>query len=249
MVQSESHESTPEARLFLTTHWSVVLSARDKHSPNSTQALETLCHTYWYPLYAFVRRSGYAPCDAQDLTQGFFEQLLARNYLRLVTPEKGRFRTFLKVALKRFLIHEWDRKRAQKRGGGVSCLSLDTTLAEERFQSERTDTLAPDEIYDQRWALSLLQETVRRLESEFAAAGKANEWAALKPYLTADRGTVPYEEIARLLQTTEAAARVATHRLRKQFRELFRQLVGETVANPEDIDDELRHIVAALGRI
>src|ERR1043166_3270022 len=147
MPESEGLAQTPPQPLFLTTHWSVVLAAKDKASPGCSEALETLCRTYWYPLYAFVRGSGYSPHDAQDLTQGFFERLLAKDYLRLVDPEKGRFRTFLKMALKRFLVHEWERGKAAKRGGGEAALSLDTELAEQRFQSNPLHALAPDVIY------------------------------------------------------------------------------------------------------
>src|ERR1051326_1344492 len=158
MPESEGLAQTPQQPLFLTTHWSVVLAAKDKASPGCFEALEILCRTYWYPLYAFIRSSGYSPHDAQDLTQGFFERLLAKEYLRVVDPEKGRFRTFLKVALKRFLVHEWERGNAAKRGGGEPALSFDTGLAEQRFQAQTMHTLAPDLIYDRQWAFALLGE-------------------------------------------------------------------------------------------
>ena len=233
--------------LFLTTHWSVVLAARDKQSPSSAQALEVLCRTYWYPLYAFVRSSGYPPHDAQDLTQEFFMRLLANDYLRVVGPHKGRFRTFLKMALKRFLAKEWVRVHAQKRGGHQVHLSFDTAAGEARFQQELTDALTPERLYDRQWALTLLRQTVERLEREYAAAGKTGEWRHLKPHLTQERGAIPYADIAIALHTTPGAARVAVHRLRRRFRELFREAVAATISAPQDLDAEVRYILQVLS--
>ncbi len=234
--------------LFVTTHWSVVLAARDESSPDRAQALETLCRTYWYPLFAFVRSSGYSPQDAQDLTQGFFASLLAKDHLRLVEPERGRFRTFLRMALKRFLGHEWERLCAQKRGGGQAILSFDTGQAEQRFQDERTRLLGPDEIYDRRWALSLLDEAAMRIERECNARGNAEEWHQLKPFLTAERGSICYADLASTLNLTEGAARVTMHRMRKRFREIFREVIGETVSGSDQIEEELRYVIQVLGR-
>ena len=245
--ESEGLAQTPPRALFVTTHWSVVLAAKDKASPDCSQALETLCRTYWYPLYAFIRGSGYSPPDAEDLTQGFFARLLAKDYLRVVEPEKGRFRTFLKMALKRFLVHEWERVRAEKRGGGQACLRFDTQMAEQRFQAEGVDTLEPDQIYDRRWAFTLLGEAMARLEREYTAAGKVIELEQLRPYLTAERGGIPYAEIAFALQTSEGAARVAVHRLRKRFRELFREVIAETVSEAAEVEEELRHVINVLS--
>src|SRR5262245_24384829 len=152
---------------FVTTRWSVVLAAKEKSSPDCAKSLEILCRTYWYPLYAFVRNSGYSPHDAQDLTQGFFAALLAKDYLRVVEPEKGRFRTFLRMALKRFLVHDWERRGAEKRGGGQVHLSFDSEMAEERLSSERTDLLGPDQLYDRHWALALLEQATTRLEENY----------------------------------------------------------------------------------
>ena len=234
---------------FVTTHWSVVLKAKDKSLPDCQQALETLCRTYWYPLYAFVRGSGYSSHDAQDLTQGFFMRLLAKDYLRVVEPEKGLFRTFLKMALKRFLVHEWDKVRAEKRGGGQTGLSFDTTLAEKLFQKESAVTHEADQIYDRRWALTLLGEATARLVREYTDNGRENELVQLKPYLTAERGSIPYETVASALQTSEGAARVALHRLRKRFRDVFREVVAGTVSAPEDLDQEVRYILEVLSRV
>lgn len=244
--ESTGFDEPETRRLFVTTRWSVVLAAKEKGSPEGAQALETLCRTYWYPLYAFVRGSGYSPPDAQDLTQEFFARLLAKDYLRAVAPEKGRFRTFLRMAMKRFLAKEWGRRCARKRGGGRTHLAFDTTMAEARFQQERADALSPDHIYDRRWALTLLGQAMARLEREYAAAGKTAELRQLKPHLTAERGTIPYAAIAAELQTTEGAARVAVHRLRKRFREVFREVIAETVSAPEEIDPEVRHVLEVL---
>jgi len=239
-------EETPAApqTLFVTTRWSVVLAAQDRSSPDSAAALDMLCRAYWYPLYAYVRGTGRAPDDAQDLTQEFFARLLARDWLRVVLPEKGRFRTFLLVAMKRFLTNEWHRGMRQKRGGGQQLLSLDT--AETRFAAE--PPLVPDELYDRRWAMTLLDESLARLEQEFEHAGRKHEFDCLKEWLTAERGGIPYVQIAVTLATTEGAARVAVHRLRKRFRELFRQSIAETVASAGDVDTELRYLVAVLSR-
>ena len=233
--------------LFLTTHWSVVLAAKDKSSPESAAALEVLCRGYWYPLYAFVRRQGHSPSDAQDLTQEFFARLLAKEYLQAADREKGRFRTFLWVALRRFLANEWDRARRLKRGGGHTPLSLDTTAAEERYAAEGSDGVPPDRLYERRWARTLLEQALARLRAEYAAAGKTTEFERFKGVLTAERGGIPYTELATALNLGEGATRVAVHRLRKRFRELFRATVAETVGAPDEVDDELRHVVGLLS--
>lgn len=232
--------------MFVTTRWSVVLAAQDKSSPDSAAALETLCRAYWYPLYAYVRGSGRSPHDAQDLTQEFFARLLALDWLRVVLPEKGRFRTFLIVSMKRFLMNEWHRDMAQKRGAGNRPLSLDTEAAEQRFAAE--PPLTPDELYERRWAMTLLEESLERLRRDFTHTGKEQEFNVLKEWLTAERGRIPYDQIATALGTTEGAARVAVHRLRKQFRQSFRQTIAETVEATGDVDVEMRHLVAVLSR-
>jgi RNA polymerase sigma factor (sigma-70 family) len=232
---------------FVTTHWSVVLSARQKDSPQSDAALEALCRTYWYPLYAYVRRQGHAAHDAQDLTQEFFARLLQKDYLQAAAREKGRFRTFLLVALKRFLANEWDRARAQKRGGGQVLLSLDTSAAETRYQLEPAPDASADLIFDRRWALTLLDRTMARLRAEFASAGKAKDFEQLKGCLTADKATLSYADIAAALGMNEGAARVAVHRLRKRFREIFRDEIGQTVSTPEELEEEMRHLLEALA--
>jgi DNA-directed RNA polymerase specialized sigma24 family protein len=241
----ESSRST-EQSLFVTTRWSVVLAAQDKSSPDSAAALETLCHAYWYPLYAYVRGSGHSAHDAQDLTQEFFARLLAQDWLRVVLPEKGRFRTFLVVAFKRFLANEWHYASRQKRGAGMTHVPLDAVEAEHRFAGE--PALAADELFERRWAMTLLDQTLERLNLEFAQAGKAGEFETLKGWLTAGRGEIPYGAVAAALGTTEGAARVTVHRMRKRFRTLFRENVAQTVAASEDVDVEMRQIVSILSR-
>src|ERR1043166_8405191 len=231
---------------FVTTRWSVVLAAQDKSSPDSAAALEALCRGYWYPLYAFVQSSGRSPHDAQDLTQEFFARLLSQDWLRVVLPEKGRFRTFLVVALKRFLTNEWHHASRQKRGSGRTPVPMDAVEAEHRFAAE--PALAADEIFERRWAMTLLDQTLEQLNLEFTHAGKAGEFETLKGWLTAGRGEIPYGTVAEALGTTAGAARVAVHRMRKRFRELFRQNVAQTVADSEDVDAEMRQIISILSR-
>jgi RNA polymerase sigma-70 factor (ECF subfamily) len=231
----------------VTTHWSVVLAAREKDSPRNREALEALCRTYWYPLYAFVRRQGRSPHDAQDLTQGFFARLLEKDYLQAAAREKGRFRTFLLVALKRFLANEWDRVRARKRGGGQVVLSLDTELAEQRYRVEPAEGVTAERIFERRWALTLLEQTMTRLRQEFTTAGKPDEFERLKVFLTAESGAIGYADIAGALGVSAGAARVAVHRLRKRFREVFREEIAHTVSSPEEIDEEVRHLLTVLG--
>jgi RNA polymerase sigma-70 factor (ECF subfamily) len=227
---------------FATTRWSVVLAAR--HA-DSVVAMETLCQAYWYPLYAYVRREGHPPHDAQDLTQEFFARLLEKDWLRAAGREKGRFRTFLLVAMKRFLVNEWHRQAAKKRGGQITHVPLDVDDAERRFASE--PELAPDAMFERRWAMTLLEQTLAALEAEFTTAGKAADFLILKHCLTLDRGSIAYAELAEKTSWSEGAARVAVHRLRKRFRELFREKIAATLAEGEDVETEMRHVVAVLA--
>jgi len=242
-VVSPRSEVSP---LFLTTRWSVVLRAKDCAASESSSALETLCRDYWYPLYAYVRRAGHSPPDAQDLTQEFFARLLAKEWLLAVQPERGRFRTFLIITMKRFLANEWHRSMTQKRGGAQTHVPLDATDAEQRYACE--PALAADEIYERRWAMTLLDQTLGALGAEFTAAGRAHDFEYLKCWLTAGRGEIPYAQLALQMQVSEGAARVAVHRLRKRFRELFRQQVQHTLADGEDVEAEMRHLVSVLSR-
>jgi RNA polymerase sigma factor (sigma-70 family) len=234
---------------FVTTRWSVVMTARDKSSPESQEALQTLCKGYWHPLYAFVRRLGNSPHDAQDLTQEFFARLLQKDWLEAVERDRGRFRTFLIMALKRFLANEWDKIRSAKRGGGQMLVPLDAEDAEQRYLADPGSGLSADHLYERRWALTLLDRAMAGLRAEYEGDGRAEDFARLKEYLTAERGTIPYAEIALGLGAGEGAARVAVHRLRKRFREVFRATVADTVSEAEDVDAEVRYVVEVLGRV
>lgn len=235
-----------EPKLFPPTRWTLVLSATRKDAPESAAALEAICHAYWYPLYAYVRRCGQSPHDAQDLTQEFFCRLLEKRWLAAADREKGKLRTFLIVALKKFMAMEWRRESAQRRGGGQPHTSFDTTFAESRLATD-THSLAPDETFDRQWALTLLDLTANRLRAEFLAAGKPADFEALKNCLLAERGALDYAAVARQLGVNEGAARVAVHRLRKRFRDIYREEISQTLRAGEDLDAELRHLAAALA--
>jgi RNA polymerase sigma-70 factor (ECF subfamily) len=241
--------AAPLPQCFATTRWSVVMTARDRNSPESQEALQTLCLAYWSPLYAFIRRLGNSPHDAQDFTQEFFARLLEKNWLDAVERERGRFRTFLIMALKRFLANEWDKRVAEKRGGGHTVVPLDTEFAESRYLADSVPALSADHLYERRWALTLLDQTLNRLRAEYEADGRGTDFERLKGCLTAERGTIPYGEMARALGLREGAARVAVHRLRKRFREVFRAAVADTVAESGDVDEEMRYLVEVLGRV
>jgi DNA-directed RNA polymerase specialized sigma24 family protein len=232
---------------FATTHWTVVLSAGQSETTRGRDALAALCKTYWFPLYAFARRQGHSPHDAEDLTQGFFARLLESESLAAVSREKGKFRTFLLVALKRFLANEWHRARSQKRGGAAVHLPLQGHTAETRYIAEPVEHLTAEKLYERRWALTLLERVLTRLGHEFEAAEKKELFEKLKPYLMAEKGAIPYADAAIALSMNEGALKVAVHRLRRRFRELFREEVAQTVATPEEIDDEIRHLLTAFG--
>jgi RNA polymerase sigma factor (sigma-70 family) len=244
---SGQNSSSAAPGIFPNTRWSVVLAARQRSSPGSAAALEAICRAYWYPLYAYVRRCGQSPHDAQDLTQGFFCRLLEKNWLDSVDREKGKLRTFLIVALKNFMGKEWRRASAQRRGGGQAQVQFDTTFAESRYASD-SHALAPDEIFDRQWALALLDLAVSRLRAEFSAVAKPDDFEVLKGSLMAGRGTVDYAVVAKQLGVNEATARVAVHRQRKRFREIYREEILRTLADDVDADAELRHLAAALAR-
>ena len=226
----------------------MVLSAQGKSAGDAFESLEALCRQYWPPLYAYVRHRGHPAHDAQDLTQEFFARLLKKDWLTAVDRENGRFRSFLLMALQRFLANEWDRSQAQKRGGGCEVISLDAAEAEDLYARHDAAALPAESLFEKRWALTLLESVMRRLREEQAAAGREDEYKLLKACLTAERGDIKYEELAAALNVQPASARSAVHRLRKRFREVFREEVAGTVANPADVDDEMRAVIAALGR-
>ncbi len=247
-MTSQTSGATPlPVAQFVTTHWSVVLGAQGKDAPGSAAALEKLCRTYWYPLYAHARRLGHSPQDAEDLTQEFFARLLRKDYLQAADRAKGRFRTFLLVALKRFLANEWDRMRAQKRGGGREVVPLNTTLAERLYAEQSVPVSSAEEAYERRWALTLVDQALGRLRAEYEQAGKLAEFECLKGFLTAERGTIPYGSVANELGVSEGAARVMVHRLRRRFREIFREEIAHTLADPRDLAEEMRHLLAVLA--
>lgn len=232
---------------FVTTHWSVVVSARSAPSVQTDEALEKLCRAYWYPLYAFARWRGCGAHDAEDLTQEFFSRLLQKRYLDSVHRDRGRFRTFLLMAFKRFMADEWDRARAQKRGGNEPSVAFDTGLAERLYQNEPAPTLPAEKMYEQRWALALIEQTMVRLRAEFETAGKHAEFERLKGFLAAGKSEVPPASLATELKLNEGALRVAVHRLRKRFRQVFREEIAHTVAKAEDVEGEVRHLLAVLS--
>ncbi|MBE3071896.1 MAG: sigma-70 family RNA polymerase sigma factor [Acidobacteria bacterium] len=234
-------------RQFATTRWSVVLAAGEGGTPGSREALARLCEIYWYPLYAFARRWGHTADEAQDLTQEFFARLLEKHYLGDVRPERGRFRSFLLASLRHFLLNERDRVLAQKRGGGHAPISLEFDAAEGRYRLEPRDTSTPETLYERRWALTLLDQVLQQLEREHRDSKRDRLFEALKGLLTGQADTLPYVEIASRLGMTEGAVKVAAHRLRRRFGELLRQEIAETVADPADVEDEIRYLFKVLA--
>lgn len=235
---------------FVTTHWSVVLAAgRSADTTHARDALARLCQTYWHPLYAYVRRLGNSPHDAQDLTQEFFARLLAKNYLAAADESRGRFRSYLLASFKHFLANEWDKAHAQKRGGGLIPISIDVAAAETSCHAafEPADPATAEKIFERRWALTLLDNVLRRLRNEYVESGREELFDELKPTLTEASRSVKYAEIALRLDSTEGAVKVAVHRLRHQYRELLRAEIAETVSGPQEVEDELRNLFAALS--
>ena len=239
-------QDSAEPGRFVTTCWSLVLAAGGNESQLSRSALTRLLEAYWFPLYAFARRKGRDPDDSFDLTQEFLLGLLDRKFFGDADPRKGRFRTFLLTAFERFLVGEWRRGHREKRGGGHVILSLSSVSAEEQYRLEPADLLTPEQIFERRWALTLLETTMKRLEEESAAAGRDDLFAALKPILAGEDASSPYSELAARLGMNEGALRTAVHRLRRRFGALLRAEIAETISDAEDIDDELRHLFQLL---
>jgi RNA polymerase sigma factor (sigma-70 family) len=231
---------------FVTTQWSVVMAAGKGDSRQAADALAQLCGTYWYPLYAYVRRQGYGTADAEDLIQEFFTRFLAKEYFGRADPALGRFRSFLLACLKNFLAEQQRHARRLKRGGGQTIISWDTRTAEERYGLEPADPVTPEQIYDRRWALTLLETVLARLAAEQSAAGKQEVFAQLKGYLWEEAHEARYAETAAQLDMTEGAVKVAVHRLRRRLRDLLREEVAQTVASGEEVDEELRHLIGAI---
>lgn len=243
---SDSPGNPAPADVFLTTHWSVVLTAGRTDTSRAQDALARLCRTYWRPLYAYVRRRGYSAHDAEDLTQAFFARLLERNDVAAVSPDRGRFRSYLLAAMNHFLSDEWDKARAQKRGGG-RVIEMDSSVAEAIHAQQADDALTPETLYDQRWAITVLEEVHARLRREHERAGRAEQFEALRFSLMGERSAVPYAELASTLGLSEGAVKVAVHRLRQRYRVLLRELIAETVSTPDEVELELKHLMQALA--
>ena len=231
---------------FVTTHWSVVLAAGRDPSPDAREALERLCRTYWYPLYAFVRRKGSAPEDAKDLTQQFFLRLLQGNRLALADPSRGRFRTFLLASFRNFLVNEWAKASREKRGGGQGLVPLHTDDPENLYASEPADARTPETVYEQRWAASIMDQAMTQLQVEYTGA-RERLFEALRVCAWGEKAGQPLAEVGLVLGMTEGAVRVAVHRLRSRYRALLREVIGQTVGNPAEVDDELRHLIEIVS--
>lgn len=239
--------AAPGASVFVTTQWTAVLTAGRRDTTRARVALEQLCCNYWPPLYAFVRRQGHSPEDAQDLTQEFFARLLARNSFALADPQRGRFRSFLLASLKHFLAHEWEKARAQKRGGRAQVISLDLDTAETRCVQPASPGDTPDRAFDRQWALAVLDLVLGRLRKEYADSGRDGLFVGLKDTLIGGRSEIPYRELGKWTGMSEGAVKVAAHRLRQRYRELLREEIANTVAGPEQVEEELRQLFAALS--
>jgi len=246
MSNQPSLPESSDAAHFAATRWTMVLSAaRGLQTPRAAAAMAELCRIYWYPLYAFIRRRGHPAPEAEDLTQEFFARLLEKHFLAAADREKGRFRTFLLMAVKRFLANEHDRARAQKRGGRQRIVPLEGFGPKTRYSLELADTLTPERLFERQWALALLDQVLARLQKEMAAGGKAALFESMKGHLAGSRGE-SYAATAARLGKSEGAVKVAVHRLRRRYRELLQEEIAHTVAGPEEIEEEIRYLFACV---
>jgi DNA-directed RNA polymerase specialized sigma24 family protein len=229
------------AARFKTTLWTQVLE-----SPHNENALASLCRKYWYPLYAFLRRKGISSHEAEDLTQGFFAQLLSKQGLETVRPEYGKFRSFLLASLQHFVADQRDRALAAKRSPDQPLFELDAQKAEDRYRLEPVDRMNPEKIFERRWALTLLEAVLAALESEFVTSGRGEVFRELQPFLSGEQAIPAYKDVAVRLALSEGAARVTVHRLRERYRELIRKEIADTLEAGEDVEDEMRHLFAVL---
>src|SRR6266516_4646194 len=250
METSDSNVNAALARgqNFATTHWSVVLTAGDSALPQAAEALEQLCRTYWYPLYAYVRRSGHDPQDAEDLTQSFFARVLEKKGFQRAQRERGKFRSFLLTSLKHFLTNEWHRARAVKRGGGAPHLHFDAVAAEHLYLLEPTHDLTAEKLYELSWATALLERVRARVRQEYVAEGKAERFDAAEQFLPGEQSKMTYGEASQRLGIPEGTLKSDVHRVKRRYRELLRAEIANTVAGPDDIADELRHLMRVLSR-
>ena len=247
-MTDSTYSPTPQDDIFATTRWTVVLAAGRRNSPLSDRALEELCGVYWFPLYAYVRRRGHSREDAEDLTQAFFARFLEKNYLHGLSAERGKFRAFLLASLKHFLANEWDKSQRQKCGGQATHFPLDWETADSQFQIASKSEPSPDMAFDREWALALLSRVIERLQTECAREGRAHQFAGLKIYLTAGKTALPYGDTAKALGMNETAVRVAVHRLRKRYRQLLREEIVQTLADPSLVDEEMRSLFGAFEK-
>jgi RNA polymerase sigma factor (sigma-70 family) len=248
MTHNEQPQPRPTQAQFATTRWSVVLAAGDQAGSHCAEALQTLCQTYWYPLYAYARQHGHQAQDAEDLTQAFLVKLIERNLAQVADRARGRFRSFLLTSFKHFISDQRDRARTRKRGGQARVFSLDFAAAETRYQREPGHDTTADAIFERRWALTALDTVFTRLRERYVADGKSELFDQLKPCLTQAGSAIPYAEMAEQLCQSEGALRVAVHRLRQRYRDLLRAEIAHTVADPSHIEDEIRHLFQVLAR-
>jgi len=241
-----NYNSTGRQR-FATTHWSVISAAGKSSSPQQKLALETLCQSYWFPLYAYLRRRGYDTHQAEDFTQAFFAHLLEKKELGTADPKYGKFRSFLLVRLKYFLSDQHDRAHAKKRGGGRNVLSLSIQNAEGQYALEPAIQLSPEMLFEKSWAITVLERTMDRLEAEMARKNKQKLFDCLKVYLTADKNAIPYQDMAAELKISDGSVRIAVHRLRRRYRKLLRDEIAQTVNSEDKIDEEIECLLAALA--
>jgi RNA polymerase sigma factor (sigma-70 family) len=244
MTNGQTMHTAPGSSQFPTTRWTLVLAAGAPHPTEARSALVSLCEGYWYPLYAWLRRRGYPADQAQDLTQEFFVRVLEGRYIDRADPEKGRFRSFILTSLKLFVADEKDRQRAQKRGGGT-VLPLELSSGEERYRREASHSETPERIFERRWALAVVDRVVENLRNEFVQHGRPEHFERLKVFLLG-HSDAPYAALAREMNTSEGALKVAIHRIRKRYRELFRQEIAHTVADPAEVESELRFLATVL---
>jgi RNA polymerase sigma-70 factor (ECF subfamily) len=248
MAASPDRGAVPSgADPFASTHWSLVLLARERASPQADEALAALCRAYWYPLYAYIRRQVQTAEQAEDLTQEFFARLLEKDFLRSVDQAQGRFRAFLLACCKHFLANERDRAGARKRGGGCAVLSLDFQSAAQRYRLEPADELTPEKLFERRWALTLLEQALEQLGREFRQAGKGELFERLKGTLVGEADKLSHAQIGAALGMTEAAVKKAAQRLRERYRAILRELIAATVEGPGQIDDEIQTLFSVLG--
>lgn len=249
MATSESNQlpGVDRTPVFATTHWTVIYAAAETQSPDSGKALDALCVSYWYPLYVYVRRKGYGAEEAKDLTQEFFAQLLSRKLYQVADPTRGKFRWFLLTSLQNFLAKEYRKATAQKRGGNSTTISLDFESAEGRYQHEPSHNATPEKLFEREWAHTLLQRVLERLRNEFSGSEKADRFQVMCAHLVEPEQNTSYADMARELGMSEGSVKVAMHRLRKRYRELYREEIASVVSSDDDIDEEIRHHVSALS--